>query len=357
MDDQFFMQQALELARVPSFTSPNPRVGAVMVRDGAVIATGFHAGAGHPHAEAVALAAADCRGATCYVTLEPCNHHGRTPPCAPALVEAGVTHVVVALRDPDPRVDGSGIAYLEEHGVRVTTGVLERDAEFVNLPFLHHRRTGTPLVTLKLALSLDGRAAAADGSARWISGPAARRRVHERRVEADAVLVGAGTVVADDPSLTVRDVPAGRQPVRVIVDSRGRVPATARVFGPGGDLVMVTTELAPHEVQARWKEAGAEVIVVPSRHGRVDLGAAIASFGDRGWIEILCEGGAELATGLLSAGLVGRLEFFYGPVIVGKGPLIRDFGVATLADAPRFRIAESERLDDDLHVVYVPEAR
>jgi diaminohydroxyphosphoribosylaminopyrimidine deaminase/5-amino-6-(5-phosphoribosylamino)uracil reductase len=348
------MAQALDLARIPPFTSPNPRVGAIVVRDGSVIASAFHAGAGNPHAEAVAISSTDVTEATCYVTLEPCNHHGRMPPCAPALVEAGIAEVVVAVTDPDRRVDGAGIAFLRGRGVRVTTGVLEKDASVLNAAYLHERRTGRPLVTAKVALTLDGHLAASDGSSMWITSDASRRRVHARRLEADAVMVGSGTVLVDDPSLTVRAVPASRQPARIVVDSRGRVPASARVFGRGAEVLVATTDHCSHDVQTAWKQAGAEVLVLPERDGHVDLDELVAAVADRGWLEIACEGGGHLTAGLLRAGVVGRLELYYGPVVVGGGPDIGSFGITSLAEAPRFRLVELESLEDDIRAVYMP---
>ena len=352
-DDERYMRRALELAARPAFTSPNPRVGAVIVRDGKVIGEGFHTGAGHPHAETVALDGIDARGATVYVNLEPCAHHAGTPPCAPALVDAGVARVVAALEDPDERVSGRGFAHLRDHGVQIVTGVLEEEARAVNASFLHERTTGRPLVTVKLALTLDGRLAAPDGSSRWITGALARERVHERRVEADAVMVGAGTVLADDPSLTARDVDAPRQPARVIVDSSGRVPPSARAFAPGAEVIVATTDRAPHERQVSWKEAGAEVLVLPRGDAGVDERALVAALSDRGWLEIYCEGGAELATRVIGSGVADRLELYYGAVIAGRGgPDIGSIGVASLNLAPRFRLQAAEALGDDVLAVY-----
>ena len=210
------MHRALALARSAPFTSPNPRVGAVIVKEGSIIGEGAHQGVGTAHAETAALeGAGDVRGATVYVTLEPCNHHGHTPPCAPALADAGVARVVVALEDPDDRVSGAGLELLRSAGVEVSTGLLEHQARLLNAPYLHHRTTGRAYLTLKLALTLDGRMAAPDGTSRWITGDDARDYVHRRRLEADAVMVGSGTVATDDPALTVRAVPAGRQPAAV----------------------------------------------------------------------------------------------------------------------------------------------
>ena len=357
MDDERPMRRAIEIARGPAFTSPNPRVGAVLVRDGRILSEGAHEGAGTPHAEAVAIAGGgDVSGATCYVTLEPCSHHGRMPPCAPAIVEAGITRVVAAIEDPDPRVSGGGVAYLRDRGVEVVVGVLEREASDLNAPYLHHRRTGRPLVTLKLALTLDGRAAAADGSSRWITGAESRREVHRRRREVDAVMVGAGTVVTDDPSLTVRDVPATRQPARVVLDPSGRVDPSARVFSDEGEVIVLTTERSGHDRHVAWKEAGAEIVVLPEKDGRVDLGALVERFATTGWLEVMCEGGGELATALLRADLVDRLELYTGPVLAGSGgPDIGDLGIATLDAAPRFRLVSVDRFENDIRAMYVKE--
>ena len=345
--DESFMARALDLARSAPFTSPNPRVGAVLVRDGRIVSEGAHMGTGTPHAETVALDEVDATGATLYVTLEPCNHHGRTPPCAPAVADAGVARVVAAIADPDPRVDGSGFDLLRERGVEVTTGVLDREAEWLNAPFLHHRRTGRAFLSLKLALTLDGRLAAADRSSRWISGPLARAEVHRRRLEADAVMVGSGTVLADDPELTVRDLGSTRQPVPVIVDSTGRVEPTGKVLARRGAIV-ATTMSSSHERHLAWKEAGADVLVLDDGDGRVDLNALIVELGRRGMLEIFCEGGAELATSLLAGDLVDRLEIHRGAVLTGAGPGIGDLGIGSMAEAPRWRLVSSHASGDDV---------
>ena len=345
------MQRALELASLPAFASPNPRVGAVVVRDGVVIGEGAHEGPGTRHAEAVALDGIDARGATVYVTLEPCNHHGRTPPCAPTLVDAGVARVVAAIEDPDARVAGSGFEVLRRAGVLVDVGVLRAEAERLNRAYVHHRRTGRSFVSLKLALTLDGRMTAADGSSQWITGPEARRIVHSRRLECDAVMVGAGTVVTDDPSLTVRDVPAPRQPLRVIVDSRGRVPRDAAALGEGS--VVATTASCPHEVQIAWKETGAEVLVLPETGHGVDLEAVLDALGGRGIVEVLCEGGAALASSVVREGLAGRLELHYGPVLAGGGATLDDLGVTSMPEALRFEVDDVQRAGDDVLLTLV----
>jgi diaminohydroxyphosphoribosylaminopyrimidine deaminase/5-amino-6-(5-phosphoribosylamino)uracil reductase len=345
-DDARFMARAIELARLAPFTAPNPRVGAVVVKQGEIVGEGSHRGAGTPHAEADALEGADAAGGTLYVNLEPCNHEGRTPACAPAIVAAGVARVVAAIEDPDPRVRGSGLAHLRANGVEVATGVLADEARRLNEAFLHRAGTGRTMLSLKLALSLDGRLAAADGSARWITGPETRRHVHARRLEADAVMVGAGTIVADDPLLTVRDVEAPRQPARIVVDARGRAPAAARVFEREGTIV-VTTEAATHEVRTCWKEAGAEVVTLAASPEGVDLSGLQGLFASRGWTEVLCEGGAGLARSLLREGLVDRLEVHYGPMLLGGGPSLTDLGVSAMAEARLWRTVEVRRSGDD----------
>jgi diaminohydroxyphosphoribosylaminopyrimidine deaminase/5-amino-6-(5-phosphoribosylamino)uracil reductase len=342
------MAEALDLARRPLFTSPNPRVGAVVVRSGEVISRGAHEGAGTPHAEAVALAGTDARGATLYVNLEPCAHEGRTPPCAQAIVDAGVARAVVAIEDPDERVSGRGLSILSSAGISLTLGTLAAEAARLNAPFLHHRKTGKPFVTLKLALSLDGRMGAADRSSRWITGEDARRRVHRRRVEADAVLVGSGTVLTDDPSLLATTVDAPRQPLRVVVDSRGRLDPSAQVFDGRSPSVIATTDASSHEVQTAWKERGAEVIVLGSRGGGVDLTELLTVLGARDVVEVLCEGGAELASSMLRRDLVDRLEVWHAPILLGEGgPALGDLGVDGMAAALRWRVLSTETWGED----------
>lgn len=354
MKDEVFMRRALELAARAVRTYPNPKVGAVVVRYGEVIGEGFHRGAGKRHAEAEALDGIDAAGATIYVTLEPCSHHGRTPPCAPAIAAAGINRVVVATEDPDERVSGRGIALLRERGVTVDVGVLEDEARYLNGPFLLHRTEGRAFLSLKLAASIDGRIAARDGTSRWITGSKARRLVHERRRASDAVLVGAGTVLADDPALTVRDVPTDRQPLRVIVDARGRISGDARLFSEEGDVLIATTDGASHEKQIEWKGAGAEVVVLPGRDGGVDLNALLEELGRRDVVEVFCEGGPTLATSLLEADLVDRLELHQGSVLLGaSGKSLFDLDVTTIDAAPRWKLVDSKVLDDDVITTYM----
>jgi diaminohydroxyphosphoribosylaminopyrimidine deaminase / 5-amino-6-(5-phosphoribosylamino)uracil reductase len=360
--DEAWMARAVALAEGGRGTaSPNPMVGAVLVRDGRVVGEGFHRAAGLAHAEAVALAAAGelAAGATCYVTLEPCAHHGRTPPCADALVTAGVARVVAALPDPDPRVGGAGLARLRAAGVRVEVGTGADLAAEQNAAYLTHRRLGRPRITLKAAASLDGKVAAPDGTSQWITGPAARADAHRLRAEADAVCVGAGTALADDPRLTVR-LPgwSGRQPLRVLVDAAGRVEATGHLFDGEAETLVATTPAAPAAAVDAWKAAGAEVLMCePDLMGQgVDLHDLTRALGERGVLELLVEGGPRLQASLWAAGLADRLVWYLAPLAIGgrAAPGLLGAGAATLADARRLRLASVDRLGDDLRVVAFP---
>ena len=359
--DEAWMARAVALAEGGrGTTSPNPMVGAVLVRDGRVVGEGFHRAAGTAHAEAVALAAAGpaAAGATCYVTLEPCAHHGRTPPCADALVAAGVARVVAAVTDPDPRVDGAGLARLRAGGVEVGVGTGAAAAATQNAAYLTHRRLGRPRVTLKAAASLDGKVAAPDGSSQWITGPAARADGHRLRAEADAVLVGAGTALADDPRLTVR-LPghAGRQPLRVLADATGRVGTGGHLFDGEAETLVATTPAAPAAAVDAWKAAGAEVLVCEEAPAGVELDGLARALGDRGVLELLVEGGPRLQASLWAAGLADRLVWYLAPLAIGGAGapgLLDGAGAATLADARRLRLASVDRLGDDLRVVAFP---
>src|SRR5215211_7537468 len=359
--DEGWMARAVALAEGGRGTaSPNPMVGAVLIRNGRVVGEGFHRAAGLAHAEALALAAAGelAAGATCYVTLEPCAHHGRTPPCADALVAAGVARVVAATADPDPRDDGAGLARLRAAGVEVSVGAGAAAAGEQNAAYLTHRRRGRPRVTLKAAASLDGKVAAPDGTSQWITGPDARADGHRLRAEADAVLVGAGTALADDPRLTVR-LPghAGRQPLRVLADATGRVGPGRHLFDGEAPTLVATTPTAPAAAVDAWRAAGAEVLVCKEAPAGVDLEDLARRLGERGVLELLAEGGPRLQASLWAAGLADRLVWFLAPLAIGGAGapgLLGGAGAATLADARRLRLASVDRLGDDLRVVAYP---
>jgi len=356
--------------------APNPWVGCVVVdRAGDVVGRGFHRRAGEPHAEIHALREAGerARGATAYVTLEPCAHLGRTPPCAPALVEAGVARVVVAVPDPDDRVAGRGIEILRSAGVAVDVGPGAAAASRSLAPYLHHRRTGRPLCLLKTAGSLDGRTAAADGTSQWITGPEARADAHRLRAESGAVVVGAGTALADRPTLTWRNLAfedglVPPQPWRVLLDASGRVPAAGPLFDPAlAPTLVITTARAEPAVKQAWKDAGAEVEEVPEQKTppqrgfsapapAVDLAGALDVLGRRGVLQAMVEGGPTLHGALLAAGLADRLVVYSGGVVLGPEglPLLAGPGPGTLAEASRWRLTGLRRIGGDARLDWEP---
>lgn len=352
------MRRALELAeRGLGRTSPNPAVGSVVVREGVIVGEGYHRRAGEPHAERIALGNAGeaARGADIYVTLEPCCHHGRTPPCTDAIIAAGIERVIYAMEDPDPRCAGGGEAALRAAGIEVEGGLLREDARNLLAGYIRHRLTGRPLVTVKLAMSLDGRIATRTGDSQWISGEQSRRIVHDMRNRCDAVMVGVATVLADDPALTTRNIPDGRDALRVIVDSRARTPAEAQVVreeGDAGCLIACTKSALPDRVRV-LRDAGAEVLMLPERAGHVDLAALMDALGERGALSVLIEGGGELVAGALEVGVVDRMMLFYAPVIIGGReavPGVGGRGAAEVADALRLHDVTTRRVGDDLLV-------
>jgi diaminohydroxyphosphoribosylaminopyrimidine deaminase/5-amino-6-(5-phosphoribosylamino)uracil reductase len=312
------MAQALRLAERGLYgTSPNPRVGCVLVRDGDVVGTGWHRRAGEPHAEVHALREAGeaARGATAYVTLEPCSHHGRTPPCAEALVEARVARVVVAVQDPNPQVAGEGIARLRAAGIAVESGLMETAARELNAGFFARMTRGMPWVRSKIAMSLDGRTALGNGKSQWITGDAARQDVQRWRARSCAVLTGINTVLADDARLNVREIEMPRQPLRVVLDSQLRIPLEARVLIGGG--VLIYTAMRDAEKSAALEQAGASVCVLPDGKGQVDLPAMLRDLAQRGCNEVLVEAGSILNGALLRTGLVDELLLYVAPQLLG----------------------------------------
>jgi diaminohydroxyphosphoribosylaminopyrimidine deaminase / 5-amino-6-(5-phosphoribosylamino)uracil reductase len=350
--DRRFMAMALGLgARGLGRVWPNPAVGCVIVRDGVVVGRGWTRPGGRPHAEAVALAQAGAaaRGATAHVTLEPCSHHGKTPPCAEALVAAGIARVVSALTDPDPRVSGRGHARLRAAGIAVLEGVMGPEARQAQAGFLMRVTRGRPMVTLKLALTLDGRIALADGTSRWITGPGARRAVHRMRADHDAVLVGAGTLRADDPDLRVRDLGVGWQPVRVVADTGLALRADARLLD-GLDTAPVWVLHAEGAAGAAdWSARGVRVLACAPGPSGLDPASMLQALGAAGITRVFCEGGGQLAASLLAAGLVDRLAVFSAGHVFGADARA---GVGDLAragiGAPGFRLVETRAVEGDL---------
>jgi diaminohydroxyphosphoribosylaminopyrimidine deaminase/5-amino-6-(5-phosphoribosylamino)uracil reductase len=355
--DERFMARALELAeRARGLTSPNPMVGAVVVADGQVVGEGFHAAAGRPHAEVEALAVAGdrARGATLYVTLEPCSHWGRTPPCAPAVLDAGVRRVVAALQDPNPAVAGQGLELLRRAGLTVTVGVLQADAERQNRVFLTAMRQGRPHVTLKAAMTLDGKIADAHGESQWITGEAARREAHRLRSEADAIVVGILTVLRDDPQLTVRlSRPWPREPLRVVLDTQARTPPGARLITAGTAdraVIVVAESAAPADRLRRLGETGATIVTLPRRGDHVSLPELLGHLHGREIRSLLVEGGAEVHGAFLEAGLVDRVAVFLAPRLMGgrEAASMIAGGGRSLKDALRLGPLSVQAVGEDL---------
>ncbi|HET8721547.1 MAG TPA: bifunctional diaminohydroxyphosphoribosylaminopyrimidine deaminase/5-amino-6-(5-phosphoribosylamino)uracil reductase RibD [Nitrospira sp.] len=326
--DRRYMMLALRLAeKGRGTTSPNPMVGAVVVNRGRIVGRGYHRRPGLPHAEVLALrqAGAQARGGTLYVTLEPCCHRNkRTPPCIPAIVSAGIKRVVIAQRDPNPLVDGRGLAALRRAGTRVTIGILRREAEALNETYRHWIKTRRPFVILKAGMTLDGQIATSSGEAKWITSRASRLDAHQLRAEVDAILIGSGTVRSDDPSLTARTGArlarlAKRQPLRVVVDTRLRTPANAKILrtAGGAKTLMATTRKAPAARRLALQRRGIDVVVLPLVRGRVSLSALMGELGKRGITSLLVEGGAEINAAMLRARLVNRVRLYVAPSLLG----------------------------------------
>jgi diaminohydroxyphosphoribosylaminopyrimidine deaminase/5-amino-6-(5-phosphoribosylamino)uracil reductase len=320
MQDSIWMAQALRLAEQGLYgTSPNPRVGCVLVVDGKIVGSGWHQRAGEAHAEVHALREAGeaSRGATAYVTLEPCSHHGRTPPCADALIAAGVARVVVAVQDPNPQVAGMGIAKLRAAGIAVESGLMETAARELNIGFFARMTRGRPWLRSKIGMSLDGRTALANGVSQWITGAAARLDVQHWRARSCAVLTGIDTVLADDARLNVREIATERQPLRVVLDSRLRMPPAARMLQGGSGNVLIYTAVNNAGKAAALEQSGASVCVLPDGNGQVDLDAMLADLSKRGCNEVLVEAGSTLNGALLRAGLVDELLLYVAPQLLG----------------------------------------
>ena len=361
MSDQSYMARALQLAEEGLYsTSPNPRVGCVLVKDGQIIGEGFHQQAGQGHAEVEALASLDnpelATGATVYVTLEPCSHTGKTPPCCDALIKAGVSRVVIGMQDPNPLVAGQGFARLQAAGIEVVTGVLETEAWALNPGFIKRMTHGLPYVRVKMAASLDGKTAMQSGESRWITGPAARADVQKWRARSCAVVTGYGTVLADQPSMNVRDEALlqslrGRQPLRVVVDSSFQSSPQTPLFSmPGASLVIGCDDST--EGHTRLESAGIECAVVPRFRDKADLFEVLGLLADRGCNEVLVEAGPTLAGAFIDAGLVDELVIYQAPVLLGHEarPMFSLFDRLTMADKTPLKIVEMRKVGDDLRL-------
>jgi diaminohydroxyphosphoribosylaminopyrimidine deaminase/5-amino-6-(5-phosphoribosylamino)uracil reductase len=352
--DREIMSRALALATRGLYTTtPNPRVGCVIVRDGEVVGEGFHSRAGEPHAEVLALRAAGerARGATLYVTLEPCNHYGRTPPCTDAVIASGVRRVIAAMQDPNPKVAGEGFAKLRAAGIGVESGLMESEARELNIGFVSRMTRGRPWVRMKIAATLDGRTALANRQSQWITGEAARADGHAWRARACAVLTGYGTVRDDDPRMDVRHVETPRQPLKVLVDSRLEAPPTARLFQSGATLVYGARDNATGETALR--SHGVDIVMLPNAGGKVDLPAMMVDLAKRGMNEIHVEAGTRLNGSLLNEGCVDELLVYLAPKLIGNTGLgMLDLPeLKALSDAVQLSFAEVQRLDDDLRIL------
>lgn len=362
--DLAYMRQALALARqAAGRTSPNPLVGAVIVRDDKVVGEGYHRRAGTPHAEIHALRAAGeaAAGSTVYVTLEPCSHHGRTGPCAEALIKAGVRRVVAAMTDPNPKVAGRGLALLRAAGVEVTAGVLAAEAARLNEAFIKWVSTGMPFGIMKTAMTLDGKIATRTGQSKWITGPAAREEVHRLRDVCDAVLTGVGTVLADDPELTVRLPGGGRNPLRVIADTHARTPLAAKVAGDGkAPTIIAVGPEAPADKTAALAAQGAEVVTLPLAGASVDLRALFRLLAGRGIASVLIEGGAAINGAALAANIADKIHAFVAPKIIGgadaPGP-VGGAGAGALADAVALEDISARPVAEDILITAYVRAR
>ena len=358
--DETFMARALELAlRGRGSVEPNPMVGAVIVREGCVIGEGLHQRFGGPHAEveAIAATAGETTGATMYVTLEPCCHHGKTPPCVEAILAAGIARVVVAMEDPDANVAGKGLEALRDSGVEIVTGVCESEAKELLAAYVKLRKTGRPWVICKWAQSLDGRIATHTGDSKWISGEASRKRVHEVRSFCDGICVGAGTVAADDPLLTNRSG-SGRHPARVVLDGTLSIDPACQLVTTASEspVIVVATTDAPADKADALAAAGVEVLRLPAGDGGADLRAMLDELGKRNWTYLLVEGGRAVLESFIGEGLADELMVFIAPVLIGgsesPGP-VRWGDLDTVSEARRLPAPSVERIEDDLLLRYV----
>jgi diaminohydroxyphosphoribosylaminopyrimidine deaminase / 5-amino-6-(5-phosphoribosylamino)uracil reductase len=357
-----YMARALELARQAlGTTSPNPAVGAVLAKDGCVVGEGYTQPPGGPHAEVVAIEQAGdaARGSTLYVTLEPCRHFGRTPPCTKAIIDAGIREVRFSFEDPDPQGRGQAARELREAGIEVHAGEGEAEARRINEAYIKQRLTGLPFVIAKWAMSLDGKIAATSGDSRWVSGPETREWSHGLRTKIDVIMVGGRTILVDDPQLTARPggVDAARQPLRIVADSRGRMPVTARVLDGPGRALLATTEASSAVWRKQMTEAGAEVLVLPDVEGRVDVAALLRVLGEGQTLSLLVEGGGELLGSFFDAALVDKVHAVIAPLVIGgrdAPAAVAGRGVERMAEALRLRDIVVERLGEDTLVTGYP---
>ncbi len=354
--DEYYMQIALELAKErKGFTHPNPTVGCVIVKDDQIIAKANHEKAGDLHAEAKALQIAGdlAKGATLYVTLEPCNHFGRTPPCTDAIIRSGIKRVVIATLDPNPLVCGGGVKKLKEHVIEVEVGVLEEQAKELNQDFFVYISQKRPYVTLKFAQSIDGKTALESGESKWITSFESRRHAHTLRKEATAILVGINTVLQDDPLLTVRHVESQKQPIRIVLDPNLKIPLEAKLVKDKSSKTIVITANENREKIKALEEEKVEVILAPTKDGKLDLSEVLRELYFREIMHLLVEGGSTTLTSFIKEGLFDRVFVYIAPFFIGKGKTLGDIGIDKLEDAPRLKLKGVYNFGDDVAIEYV----
>ena len=353
-EDEHWMRRVLRLAgKGRGRTSPNPMVGAVIVKDGKVIGEGYHAKAGEAHAEVVALKKAEeeVSGAILYTNLEPCAHYGKTPPCAPQVIEAGIKHVVIGMKDPNPLVSGKGVEILKRAGLDVQVGILEKECRRFNEAYCKYILGKEPFVILKAAATLDGKIATRNGDSKWISGEASRRFVHKLRDQVDGVLIGIGTVLRDDPMLTAR-IRGGRDPYRIILDSQLRIPEEAKVIGTSpSKAIIATSALAPKEKIEKLEKRGAQILIFDSKEGRIHLKSCLSKLGEFGMMSLLIEGGSQVNGSFLDEGLIDKFLFFLSPKLIGDHQALGIFGgrgVPNLQEAIALKEINTRKIGEDI---------
>ncbi len=355
-EDEHWMRRVLRLAEGGrGRTSPNPLVGAVLVKRGKVVGEGYHARIGEAHAEMIALhqAGEKARGAALYINLEPCTHYGRTPPCVPQVIKAGLKRAVIGMEDPNPLVNGKGIEALRKSGLDVKVGVLEKECRKINEAFCKYILKKEPFIVLKVAATLDGKIATRDGDSKWISGEASRRYVHKLRGQVDGVLVGIGTVLKDDPMLTAR-MKEGREPYRIVLDSRLKIPEEAKVFEHSpSEVILATTGSAPQDKIEKLEKRGARVLIVDSREGRVNLRSCLSKLGEMGVMNLLVEGGSQVNGSFLDEGLIDKFLLFLSPKWMGDPQAVGIFGgrgVSSLKETVAVKEIKTRRIGEDIFV-------
>jgi diaminohydroxyphosphoribosylaminopyrimidine deaminase/5-amino-6-(5-phosphoribosylamino)uracil reductase len=354
MDDAQWMKRALRLAeKGRGRTSPNPMVGAVLLKNGKVVGEGYHAKAGEAHAEIVALrqAGEEARGAILYLNLEPCTHYGKTPPCAPEVIEAGVKRAVIGMEDPNPLVKGKGIEILRRAGLDIEVGILEKECRRLNEGFCKYISKKEPFVILKVAATLDGKIATRNGDSKWISGGASRRFVHKLRDQVDGVLVGIGTVLKDDPLLTAR-VRGGRDPYRIVLDSRLKIPEEAKVIGASpSKAIIAATELAPKDKIEKLEKKGVQIFILDSKEEKVNLKSCLSKLGEIGMMNLMVEGGSQVNGSFLDEGLIDKLLLFLSPKLIGDQQAPGIFGgrgLSNLQEAIALKETKTKRMGEDI---------